>query len=80
MARVSGFRLIRRCRGVGLQEVNSRLPNNAPVASLLQLVAHLELKEESGLPRGWHFLGTLPLCAEVLAGLCHSQLTVSRFS
>lgn len=23
-------------------------------------------------------LGTLPLCAEVLAGLCHSQLTVSR--
>ena len=40
----------------------------------------VELKQESGLPGGWHFLGTLPLCAEVLAGLCHSQLTVSRFS
>lgn len=39
MAWVSGFRLIRRSFGVGLQEVKSRLPNNALVASLQLVVA-----------------------------------------
>jgi hypothetical protein len=48
--------LIRSCFGVGLQEVNSRLPNNALVASL-QLVASSRVKTRKWFTQRVAFFG-----------------------
>lgn len=57
MAWVSGFRLIRRCFGVGLQEVKSRLPNSALVASPQLVVASSRVKTRKWFTQRVAFFG-----------------------
>lgn len=57
MAWVSGYRLIRRCFGVGLQEVKSRLPNNALVASPQLVVASSRVKTRKWFTQRVAFFG-----------------------
>lgn len=69
MAWVSGFRLIRRSFSVGLQEVKSRLPNNALLACLATGSSFISsYKKKVVYPEGgifWALCHRVPRCWQV---------------